>query len=176
MNIGIVLPDLGLNQTAFEAITSINKSLDGGSKNNYVLFYENLSPVCVRPLCGTMNISHVWGFTGILISTSLHNSSLIMNAGIQALKVFYVADLEFLHGHTNFIANINVYRNPLLRLVTRSEEYGIALDNYANRSIDYVIPTLDVETIYHGYKDYVPKNDYRNLKYGVKWQEYMNGA
>lgn len=142
MNIGIILPSLGTNQLAFETITTINREIMSGSKHDYRIFFEDLTPRVINPLCAVMNIAEIWNYSGLLITTTLSNTRFASKVVGDVKKVFYVWDLEWLRGKNNFIQNLSVYRDPQFALLTRSEEYAKMIEFYSNRKVNGIMERL----------------------------------
>lgn len=147
MNIGIILPSLDANQLAFETILSINTILSNGTKNDYRIFFENLSPKIIQPLCSIMNITELWHYNGLLITTTLENTKLAIKAIADTKIVFIVWDLEWLRGHNNYIDNISIYRNPNIILLARSKDHAKIIENYCGRRPNGIIESLNFEEL-----------------------------
>lgn len=97
-----------------------------------------------------MNISEVFSFNGMLISTNLRNTAIMLKAKTNAKKIFYVWDLEFLRrGNSDFLRNNEIYRHPDIKIVCRSADHAKVLENYSNRKPDAIIPTINLLGIYN---------------------------
>ena len=129
MNIGIVVPHLGLSQISFSAISFANK------ENNAVLFFEQLITPCIPIKCATMCVNELMSFRGSLITTTIE-STLMANELINknvADHIFYVWDLEWLRPNkNNYLYNLKAY-NCADKLIARSEEHADPIRNYCNR-------------------------------------------
>lgn len=130
-NIGLILPNLSASQLAFEFITQANKISFCG-EYECILFPLSITTQCIKPNVSIMNISEIYNFNDILIATNLYSASYIANLKNNARKIFYIWDLEWLRGKINYIENIQVYSNPKLELVCRSEDHAEILENYCN--------------------------------------------
>lgn len=147
MKIGIIIPSLDLNQLAFETISDINKSIINGSKNDYTIFYQELTSKCIEPLCATMTINEAHTHNGILIATNLDSAEFLIKTTNKSKKIFYIWDLEFLRNKNNFLNKINIYRNPNLTLISRSQEYNRALEVFCNRKAQTIQTKLNLEEL-----------------------------
>lgn len=147
MNIGVVLHSLDVNQLAYETIFSINKEIEGGSSYDYRIFFENLSTRCLPIKCGIMNISEVWHYNGVLITTTLLNTALTSRVMGNIKRVFWVWDLEWLRGANNYLSNLQVYRNPNILLIARSLEHAQAIEHYANRRVNGIMPEISLKEL-----------------------------
>ena len=142
MNLGIILPSLEMSQLAYETINTINQEIINGSPHSYVIFFEELSTVCVQPLCAVMNISEIWSFDGLLISTTLENTLASLKVTSNMRRAFLLWDCEWLRGRTNYLLNLSILRNPELLLIARSEDCAFELERYANRRPNLIMPQL----------------------------------
>lgn len=145
--IGVALPNLGTNQEAFFAIATANNLLTKSNNYDVVFFYENATAPIIKPLCATMNLHEVWSFDGHLITTTLDLTNTSINIPVPAKRIFYVTDLEWLRGKKDFVKNIEIMRNPLVKLITKSEDYKKAIENYCNRKVEKVVENFDLEEL-----------------------------
>lgn len=128
MNIGIILPHLIPSQLGFEVTNIINQN---HKKYAYTIFYEDLAPNMLRPICPVMNIADLKYFKeGKLISFSLDGAFRISKQIGNIDPLLYIYDLEWLRGKKDYVANLSIMRN--IPLVTRSEEYSRLVQNYCN--------------------------------------------
>lgn len=144
MNIGIILPNLEMNQLAYETITGINQEILNGSNHDYRIFFENLSVQCVTPLCSIMNLAEIWAFSGLLISTTLDNTIFSLKLSTNVIKAFYIWDLEWIRKEKNYLHNLSILRNPNLLLISRSQDAAIELERYSNRPPNIVSSRLNM--------------------------------
>jgi hypothetical protein len=142
MNIGIILPNLEPSQLAFETIYNLNEEIVAGSKHDYRIFFEDLSVRFMNPSCAIMNISEIWHFDGLLVTTTLNNTRLALKTTGNIQRVFYVWDLEWLRGQNDYLHNLSIYRNPNTLLLARSTEHAEAIYNYTNRKVNGVVSDL----------------------------------
>ena len=132
---GIILDNVGINQTAYLAIKNINKLLEEGSLDDYAIFYENIASPCIRPLCGIFNFAEVYGYDGILIATTISQADTILKAGFAKRSILYIQDLEWLRPNSQpYLFNLHVLRNSELELFCRSESHYKIIQNYCNRT------------------------------------------
>jgi len=151
-NIGIIVPNLGANQMGFFALNYVN-NLVTQTNVDCTLFYEELVQPCTKPLCATLNISEIWSFNGILISTTIDNTLFSIKSVAAKRKLFYVWDLEWIRRKKNYMYNLQAYQN--IELITRSFEYARLLENYCNKKVKAIVPDFNL----YGILEYVEKND-----------------
>jgi hypothetical protein len=146
-NIGIILPSMEIGQLAYEVITQINSEILAGSECDYRIFFENVSIECVRPMFAVMNISEIWAYSGMLISTTLDNTLFSLKLATDVLRVFYIWDLEWLRNEKNYLHNLSILRHPNLLLIVRSEDCAKELDRYCNRLPNFITPRLSFKDL-----------------------------
>lgn len=140
MNIGIVIPHLGLSQIGFYAISEVNRLVHEGKKDDLVLFFEQVVVPVVQPQCGVMCINELMSFKGTLITTTINNTAMTLarNSNSNNKIIFYVWDLEWLRNNqNNYFYNFRVFRS-VDKLIARSSEHQQAIENYCNRKPDLI--------------------------------------
>ena len=94
-----------------------------------------------------MNINEIWGFDGILISTSVSTTLSMINTFAKA-KYFYVWDLEWTRRHgKDFSYLIQAYNNKDVKLIARSKEHALAIENYSNRTVDHIVNNFNLKKL-----------------------------
>lgn len=147
MNVGIIIPGLGNSQLAF-FVGGQSHYLKQFTSHEPFIFMEDFEPPCMQIQAACMNISEIYSFNGLLISTSLMNTAMVLNVKSNCKKAFYVWDLEFLRrGHDNFFLNSSIYRSPEIKLICRSKEHADALENYCNRKPDMIVQNFNLMEI-----------------------------
>jgi len=146
LKIGLILPDLSSSQLTFLAVEQLNRILHQSGAIDGVIFVENISKPAIPPACAIMDLSEIWNFDGLLISTTLDNTNIMIKSVIPAQKVFYVWDMEWLRGtrKNDFKRNVDILRDPTIKLVVRSESHAKCLANYANREADLIVDNFDI--------------------------------
>lgn len=147
-NIGVIIPDVGNSEMTFYTVSQCHVAKQT-TKYEPFIFVEDFQPPCMQIMVSCMNLSEVFSFTGTLIATNLKNAAIMAKANTNALKVFYVWDLEFLRrGNNNFEANNQIYRNKDIKIVCRSEEHAKVFANYTNRQPDLIVPCINIVEIH----------------------------
>lgn len=143
MNIGIILRSLECSQIAYEVISTINAEISNGSPHDYRIFFENLQLYTVNPLCAVMNVSEIWSFDGLLISTTIKNTALSLKTVCNTKRIFWSYDLDFLRDKQNYLYNLSIYRNNKIDLFTRSKDASDAVYNFCNRKPNGIMPEIN---------------------------------
>lgn len=149
MNIGVIIPSLAASEYAFYTVNQCH-FLKQVTPHEPFIFVEDIQPPCMQLQASCMNISEVFSFAGMLISTNLRNTAIAINAKTAAKKIFYVWDLEFLRrGNNDFLRNNEIYRSPEVKIVCRSIDHAKVFENYSNRRPDAIIPSINLLGIYN---------------------------
>ena len=143
-SIGIIIKDFHPSQLIYYSVKYANLLVNQGGEYDITFFYEQLSPISIKPSCAIMNISEIWSFTGTLIATNLESALLLTKVISSANKIFYVWDLEWLRQYKNYLYNIQVYLSNELKLVARSIDHAKAINKYCNRNVNAVIPNCQL--------------------------------
>ena len=140
MNIGVMIKDFSCSQLPFYAVRNINNRSNKSSEDSYVAF-------CI------MNMTEIWGFEGVLISTSASTALTLIKSVTNSDKYFYVWDLEWLRDPDNYHALLSIYRNPDIKLIARSKTHAKAIRNFCNRDVVGIMDDFslsDLEEIIDG--------------------------
>lgn len=128
MKAGILIESLGLSQKAFEIIKEINKI---GSLEDYwdiVIFYLDYDRIIIPPLFAMMNITEAYGMDSPLISTSIETTEISLNCIKATKRFFYVFDMEWTHKTYDVDKLLNVYMNPKVELIARSDDHATVIE------------------------------------------------
>tara|TARA_R100000008_G_C3470513_1_gene108744 strand:+ start:105 stop:578 length:474 start_codon:yes stop_codon:yes gene_type:complete len=149
MNIGVVVENLGMSQLAYSVINNINMACEHNSQNDYVLFYENMGNPILPVNCAIMNSSELWSFNGVVVATTASSAKFALKAVNKTKKFFYIWDLEWTRerNKTEFTKNLSSYRNESISLIARSKEHALAIQNYCNRKVPYIMEDFDINKL-----------------------------
>jgi hypothetical protein len=145
--IGILFDDLTMSQKTWLAIEQCHKELQYGNNFDPVLFIKNMSIPCVRPRFGTLFIHEMWHFDGVLVATDLESAEQLTKVVSKAKKIFYVWDLEWIRNKKDFVYNVDIYRNPELKLVARSLNHANEITRYSGRNIDSINTNFNIQKL-----------------------------
>lgn len=126
-----------------------------------VVFCKDLDRPFIQTDFSIMNISELYSFRGLAISTNIENTKQLINACLDADKVFYVWDLEFIR-NKNYIENLSIFRSSEIDIITRSEDYSKEIQNFCNRKPS-VIEHLNIPEIYNGFFRRPKKQNYYSI-------------
>ena len=132
--IGFIVDDLSSSQLSYEVISSIN-SFDTSFDQDFVVFFENSSPMVIEPFFGVMNLQELWGFDGIAIATSVSSCLSLSNTQSPIKKFFYVWDLQWSRNRSSYDQGIQAFLKEDIDLIARSEDHAKAIKNYCNRDV-----------------------------------------
>lgn len=132
MNVALILPHLSSSQVRDEIFFTVGSNI-AKTNNSFSLFFENASPCYSSAPMSMMNISEFRYFSGRAITFSLKEAHYPLSSFNKIEPVLYAYDLDWLDGETDFIKNVEIYRNPSLALYTRSESYADMIEKYSGR-------------------------------------------
>lgn len=146
--LGVMVDNLGPNQLAFYLINYGNKMTMEDNKE-LIVFYSNPQSPCLNIGFPIMQISEAWSYNGPLIATNFNLASQLIKFTGTPHKYFYVWDLEWLRmPNKQFQVLVDVYRNPRLKLIARSEEHARVINSCWNTEVVGVVDNFNVEKIY----------------------------
>lgn len=146
--VGVLFDDLMMSQKTWLFLENANRFVDN-INHDCVAFIKNMSSPCIKPNFSVMFCHEMWHFDGYLIATDLDSAEQISKIVSPAKKMFYVWDLEWLRRHNNkdYVRNVDIYRNPELKLVVRSESHANELSKYCNRKVDGIVNNFNLERL-----------------------------
>ena len=144
--IGFIVDDLSSSQLSYEVISSIN-SFDTSFDQDFVVFFENSSPMVIEPFFGVMNLQELWGFDGIAIATSVSSCLSLSNTQSPIKKFFYVWDLEWSRNRSSYDQGIQAFLKEDINLIARSEDHAKAIKNYCNRDVCGIVDDFNIQQI-----------------------------
>lgn len=142
-NVGIVLDNLGPNQLAYFVIKNANQN---SRSVPITLFYQNLALPCLDTNIPVMCVNEIWPFKGKLIATSIETAIAVNNVVSEVDRYFYVNDLEWIRGKSDFIHNMQAFHSNI-QIFARSKEHAQIIENYSNRKVIKILPYFDVKEI-----------------------------
>jgi len=146
MNVGVIVQDIGPSQLGFLALNQCNV-VSKATDHDCCIFIRSLDTPCIQPAVACMNVSELFSFEGIIIATTIDTVMMALNTMSRVDVIFYVWDLEWLRGKTNFLENVKAYNNPRVTLVCRSLEHAKEIKNYANVQVSNIVPNFNIMAI-----------------------------
>lgn len=142
--IGVLLDNLGPSQLNFLAIKNAAKN----KKDDVILFFSNLEQPIIKPYNACMLINEIYGHECIAIATDVNTAEILLNVFGPKDKYFYVWDLEFVsycggQGVKHFDRYQQIYTNPKLKLIARTEEYAKLIEKTFGRKVEYLMHDMD---------------------------------
>ena len=142
LKLGFAVNSLAPSQLSYYLVREVNRYL-GESKNanvDVVIFRQDIDVPRQMPICATMSISEIWGFNGILISTSVGTALKAISAPGPARKIFYPYQLEWIRPQqTHYSTFVKAYTSETMDIVTRNQDHANIIANCFNRkSIGHV--------------------------------------
>jgi hypothetical protein len=143
--VGILVKHLGRTQLANSIIENVNRFLSENGDTDIITFVENVVRPCQTPLFSVMNLNEAWEYNGIAIATNLSTAEKVLSFPGPKHRVFYVWDLEWMRRtDRNFLSYHNVYANPRLELIARSESHAKLIEQCWSRPVKAVVEDCDI--------------------------------
>lgn len=152
MNLGFVINNIGPNQLAFDLIHQINLIGRTNVEVSCSLFIQNIIEPCVVPNCAVYNISEIMSFDGVMVATDFDTCEKMLKTTNQALKIFYLWELEWIRNPDKFLTYQSILRTKGLVIFSRSEQYAKQLEEYAGVKSHAIQPTLNVAQLIQNIK------------------------
>lgn len=148
MKCGVAVSDLGPSQLNYQFITNTNEMVGSRFDFDAIAFYENISKPCLAMNFASMSLTEAWGFSGVMIATTLSTAQKISHFPSCSGKIFYVWDIEWVRiRNKQFSELAQVYRNPELTLVARCEDHAQLLKQIWGRDAA-IIRDFDLEKLH----------------------------
>lgn len=146
MKLGFLVPSLGPSQLSFRVIYQSNKAIRSNKGHDIITFYEVLSQPCFSLGFATMNVIDAWNYHGPLIATTISSAEKIVRFPRPKQRYFYIWDLEWVHIKSrNFLPFCDIYQNPQLSLICRSESHKKIVEQCWNVKVRAVVEDFDIE-------------------------------
>lgn len=145
--IAVMINELGASQLAYFVVRSMNAFLTANPLADAVILYRQYSSVYTQTFFATMPTECIHEFRGTVVTTDLESTKCAVMYGHK--PIFYVNDLEWIRGRTNFMDNVKTYREAI-RLICRSEDHADALVKYAGIDRVEVMPVFNIAEILNG--------------------------
>ncbi len=148
MKIGFLVNNLNMSQLNYYMIRNINYYVSANTDCDFTIFYDNLTRICVTPLCGCMQMSEAFSYNGSLIATSLPTAHRLIDLCGPKKKFFYIWDLEWLRISGRLFQPLAaIYRSPELQLFSRAADYSQMCESVWNRPGIPVIENFNIAEI-----------------------------
>jgi hypothetical protein len=149
VKLGFLVPHLGGTQLAFRLIYNVNKASHRSIDKDIVVFYENIVKPCYTVGFMTTNVADAWSYPGPMIATNLSTAHKIIQFPGPPRKYFYVWDLEWKDiPNKKYEALAEIYHNPKLELIARSDHHAKAIEHVWGRSVKAVVEDCDIDQLF----------------------------
>ena len=138
MKAGILVESLGMSQKAYEIIREINKIDSLEEYWDIVLFYLEYDRLITAPRFAMMNSVEAYGMDGPLISTSIETTKTSLNCIRATKRFFYVFDMEWTNSTYDVDELLDIYMNPKVELIARSEDHAKVIEKCWKKPIDVI--------------------------------------
>lgn len=143
--IGILVDKIDASQQSFYLIKNINKICEDPFLDIIVFYKEWILPP-VTPHFAVMNEKQAWSYDAPIFATSLVTAEKLLSFPVPTKKFFYIWDLEWIDLENYSYNNVyNIYCNPGLELIARSDYHKEIIEKVWNRKVHAVIEDFNHE-------------------------------
>jgi len=146
--LGILIPNLGVNQLAFMAVYQANKLLAERYDTNIMFFCQNSGPHVLPPSCTVMQMAEAHCFDGTLLATSVGTAKIALKLPGPKRILYYVWDLEWIRPRPVYYNDIlPAFIDPKMDLIARNADHAAIIKNCFNRDPIGVADDFDMSSI-----------------------------
>jgi hypothetical protein len=145
--VGILVRDLRASTLSYNLIDTGNRIANECTDVDFYVFNEDarLPPKSIG--FPTFQYRNAWAFDGVLISTDINTTRILQRFPDTCKKFFYVWNMQEWHGLSNIDAVHELYCDPKIELIARSDEYAAILLGNFNREA-YIIEDFNYEQLH----------------------------
>ena len=129
-NIAFVVDSLSNSDLSYSCIKMVN-GLVNDNTISPIIFYQNLYPPAVKPMCLTMNINAVSAYTGTIVATDLYTADIINKNSSRTDKWLYLWNIDWLTQVINYENAIELLKN--FNIIVRDHESKYVVKNYCGK-------------------------------------------
>jgi len=145
-NISAFMDSLEASQSAYYLIKEWNKGLD---KIDLTLgTFVNAHSVPVSTCLFSSKVSaFLSSYHGVLISTTVKNAAISLKMPTRMDRYLYLWDFEWTKGKTSYNAVYEVLSNDKIKIIARSEEHALMIENFCNKRPIGIVDNWNLEQI-----------------------------
>lgn len=138
--VGVAVSDLSASQLNLLIIGQLENNIENFDGS---VFFCNVTHPLKEPRFACYQIAEMYNYDGVSIATDLQTANKLLFMLSPPEKYFYVWELEwFKFPHRNYHDFAQIYRNPELKLIARTEDYANMIEHCFNRKVDFLHPVL----------------------------------
>jgi hypothetical protein len=144
---GVLVDNLGLSQIAFTTATAIHRYIHEHGEWDISVFIKDLEAHCTPCNFSIMQLYNGYGFNGTLVATNLDLANKLISFPGQKRKVFYMWDMEWFRRPISHNLLNDIYNNPILDIVCRSDEHAKYFESAWGRKVKGVVPNFNIKEL-----------------------------
>lgn len=142
----ILVRNLDIAQLSVSLIKSVNRLLAENPYMDTIVYYQHWGRLPIPPRFGMLMEREVWGSSGACIATDLKTAEKLGRCPGDLKKFFYVWNLEWLQYGGDYTTINNIYQNPEIELVARSEYHAEIIEKVWKKPA-YIMNDFDPEVL-----------------------------
>lgn len=143
--INFLVDDFGASQISYYITRNANRREDICA----VVFYQNMSSLCIQPNFPIMSVAEAWQAPGPMIATSLSTADRLLTFPIKDKKFLYIWDMVWTRGQKRLPYEVvaRIIQHPDLKIIARSEHHAKVIENDFNIKPVSIVEDADLEKI-----------------------------
>jgi hypothetical protein len=135
--IGVMVSDLRSSTLNHQLISFGNRLVNERADFDFYVFNEDWKQPPTSLCFPLLQQKHAWGFTGCLIATNFATAKKLLSLPDTCKKFFYVWNaVEWMNVSNSASEVLDVYHNPKLHMLARSEDHAFLLTNNFNKPVE----------------------------------------
>jgi hypothetical protein len=127
MKIASLVDNIAMSQCNYEMIRSFNKLVSCDCCVS--CFFLNIAPIPLNTNFSVINSYYLSAWNGMVISTSIQSAAVLRKIN-NSKKFLYLYDMEWLRYPSDYKQNLDILRDPNLKLLSRNEDHAKLIKNY----------------------------------------------
>jgi hypothetical protein len=147
---GFIVNTLFHNQLTYYLIKNLNEYISSQvcAEIDPILFYEDMKPSSITPLCSTMHVAECWTYNAPVIATTLSGANKLINIPGPTKKFYYPYNLEWIRPQIpQYEAYAKVFCDPQLHIIARNEDHKLVIENCFNIKVAGIVNDFDIKEL-----------------------------
>lgn len=145
--LGFLVNNLSASQLSYYLLKGLNKWAEDPNNDPTIYVMQVERPIIV-PKLSIMNLAEVAGMRGTAIATDIETAGVMLDCATTTSRFLYIWDTEWLRGPQRIYENhAKVIRNPRLKLLCRSIDHKIAVENCFNVKVAGIVDDFNLEQL-----------------------------
>jgi hypothetical protein len=146
LKFGVMVNSVDMSQKCFYLVKHLNDLVDADYMFSPIVFYKEYAQgIDVNRFC-TLLEQQVWGYSGVVIATSIETAETLIQCPCPTKKFFYVWNMEWLYDQYSYSKLAHVYLNDELELIARNNEHASVIEKCWKKP-KYIMDNFDTNIL-----------------------------